>query len=120
MKKGYIKKEPLAYIIVLILLIIIISNLTIKVKTTTPTNESNYTIEDKSTFCGRSSFAYCTAKEQCIAGGCDYQLCGANSEYRAPLDNCSSKDCYNSTKYNLECTCYKSLCQWRNKTISAS
>ena len=72
----------------------------------------------KDRFCGRSSSAYCTAKEQCIPSGCGYQLCGGKSESEATTKYCKTKTCYNATRYNLECTCYKKLCQWRNKTIS--
>lgn len=74
---------------------------------------------NKDKFCGRSTSAYCTASEQCIPGGCGYQLCGGISEYKEPTKFCKTKTCYNATRYNLECTCYKNLCQWKNKIISS-
>ena len=67
-------------------------------------------------FCGKSVYAYCTSSETCMPGGCGYYLCGGWREYRVPSEKCLVKDCYNSTKYNMECICYKHLCQWRSKT----
>ena len=98
------KKEML---IILIIFLVILGIYLLNYST------SGNIILSKDKFCGRSSFAYCTSEEQCIPGGCGYQLCGANTEYKAPLKSCKTKDCYNATKYNLKCTCYKNLCQWR-------
>jgi hypothetical protein len=77
----------------------------------------NKNVKTYDNFCGRSSYAYCTDNEQCIPSGCGEQLCGAWTEAREPPETCKTKDCYNAKKYNLECVCYKSLCQWKNKTI---
>ena len=79
-------------------------------------NSTGNIILTKDKFCGRSSFAYCTASEQCVPSGCGNQMCGANNEYKKQSIFCKTKTCFNATKYNLECTCYKNLCQWKNQT----
>mgnify|MGYP001567435378 CR=1 FL=1 len=77
-------------------------------------NQNGVKTTDK--FCGRSTFSYCSKDSQCISGGCGNNLCGDFFQYKKASRFCLNKKCYEASKYNLECGCYKSLCQWRNVT----
>ncbi len=65
----------------------------------------------KEGFCGSSSYESCNINSDCKMGGCSNQLCRSKSGDPV-VTICDYKECYDSDKYNLECGCVDSKCQW--------
>ena len=62
-------------------------------------------------FCGISTNGKCSLDDECMHGGCSGEVC--QSIYDEPVvTNCVYMDCYNETKYGLECKCVNQGCQW--------
>jgi len=68
-------------------------------------------VKPEEKFCGSSSYGSCNIDSDCRAGGCSGQLCRSNSE-DPMVTICDYKECYDASKYNLECGCVDSKCQW--------
>jgi len=65
-------------------------------------------------FCGSSSYGPCNIDSDCRAGGCSSQVCRSKSE-DAMITICDYRECYDASKYNLECKCVDNGCQWAKK-----
>lgn len=68
--------------------------------------------EEEDEFCGISSNDACGSDDDCRTGGCSGQLCESKKEGPIPNAICPMKECYNATKYGLECGCVEGECQW--------
>ena len=74
----------------------------------TARNEEKY-------FCGKSSFGSCQTDADCIKGGCSGQICQSKDEEQK-ITTCEWRECYNSTRNNINCVCIKNRCRWNRLT----
>lgn len=65
----------------------------------------------KENFCGSSTYGKCISNSDCKTGGCSGQICQSTKEAGA-ITTCEWKDCYDHSKYELECQCVNKQCQW--------
>jgi eight-cysteine-cluster-containing protein len=72
---------------------------------------SNFTEIFRENFCGRSTMGFCSSDLDCVKGGCSSQVCQSSSD-PVSITTCEYRDCYNAGKYNLNCKCISSQCQW--------
>ncbi len=63
-------------------------------------------------FCGSSTSGKCATNVDCKAGGCSGQICQSINEEGA-ITTCEWQDCYDHSKYELECQCVNKQCQWQ-------
>jgi len=62
-------------------------------------------------FCGFSTNASCAKDADCIAGGCNHEVCQSRNE--EPVNtSCGYRGCYSAGDYGMECQCWSNHCRW--------
>lgn len=64
-------------------------------------------------FCGSSTKTQCQTDADCVSGGCSGQICGSAND-QGGVSTCEWTDCYDKTKYGVNCGCVAEECQWYN------
>lgn len=67
--------------------------------------------QPKEEFCGSSSYESCNINSDCRTGGCSGQLCRSKSG-EPIVSICDYRECYDASKFGLECKCVNDNCQW--------